>query len=204
MRNRFLHSGRLWGAIVLAMVATAVWIVTGYRLSEAQGFTGISNGPGFITSNRDHLRICVESLDPSVTSDELKQYTAKALDQVKSHPDFVAAGLAQGTPQIDIGCPGPARAMGEGFSWETGGNGDGATPWVSEPGPYLTYVFVVPSDKVASPASLLRVVPQEYYADGQDRAVVTAAVYLTPDDLQAPGSVVRYLTRGVGLRQVNQ
>jgi len=187
--------------IVLSLIAAVVWSAVGYRLSHSQEAIYYSTEPGFLTTNRDHLAICVDSTVADVGNEELREAVFAALERVKEHPSFIPAGLSQGTSEVTIGCPGPARATQPDFNWELGGNGETQVPWVEVPSEYRTFVYVVSEEHLWDESSgrVAHRAPQEYYYDGQVGAEVTSAVYLSSGDVQDSEAIVRYLTRGFGL-----
>ena len=160
----------------------------------------ITTESALLTSNRDHLAICVESKVPEVTNEVLKTAIVAALVKVMIHPDFVDAGLASGTAQVDIGCPSPARATQPGFDWETGGSDEQGAPFVDTPSQYRTFAFVVSPSQITGPSGqILHGTAQELYISGGVGAEVTSAVYLTADDVPNIEAVGKYLEAGVGL-----
>lgn len=189
---------RVFVAVALALLATTSWALAGYKVTHGEPpVTRIDRG--LVTSNRTTLSICVDSKTPDVSNQTLKASIAAALGQVTAHPDFVPAGLAVAPPQVDVGCPGPARMLLPGFNSDSG-SATAESANVVQPSEYRTFVFVVPRQTATLPdGNVVHEVPQEYLCEGEVCPEVTTALYLTPGDLSDPVSLVRMLTGAVGL-----
>jgi len=194
---------RMRVVVLPALLAATVLGAVGEHSVSAQigeDRIDISSGAGLTTSNRHNLALCVDSLDPTISDEELRQAVLDSLERVERHPDFLRSGRGRGDTMVDIGCSGPARYNEPGFSWEEGSTSAEPIPTVDVPSEYLAFVFLVPGD---DPIGRNRVTIQEYYKDGEVFAVVTTVVYLTGDDLERDDARVEYLTRAVGLRELD-
>lgn len=188
----------IWMTITLAAIAAVVWTLAVHRITSGHDEVARTNSI-LITSNRDTLRICVQSYHPQVTNEQLRSTVGKALNLVQTHPDFERSGLGAQAPVVDIGCPGPARAGMPGFDWE-----DGMAPessaLVETPSNYRTFVFVVSSERLLLPnGTTFWRTPQELYCYEGRCGEVTTALYLTPEELDMVDLVSLRLADTLGL-----
>lgn len=191
---------RVLAALALALIAAAAWAVAAYRV--AAGASEVHHGNAVVpllTSNRTDLRVCVDSKVAEVGNDELKLAIEAGLLKLKLHPDYVPSGLATVPTQVDLGCPGPARATMTDFDHMLG-TAPGASLVVTEPSQYRVFVFVVPKEKVSLPdGSVIWRAQQEKYCHDGFCPEVSTALYLTPGDLSLPDRLGMLLTDTVGL-----
>lgn len=192
---------RVLTAIALGLVAVIVWTLGIYNVGFSATQTEMDFGTLLLTTNRASLKLCVDSKVPGISNETLKTNIELYLEYVKQHPDFVPSGLAgNASPQVDAGCPGPARITDPGFRYRSGSS-DLRGIGVDEPSPYRVYVYVVPQEQITPLADKpFRGVPQEMYCQQPaDCAEVARAVYLTPADVSNAGLVARELARAAGL-----
>jgi hypothetical protein len=187
--------------MILATIAISVWAVAFHRAASGAAQTHFGNrAVPLITSNRDALRICVDSKVAQVNNDQLRRSISNAVGAVRRHADFVRSGLGAVPVRIDVGCPGPARPMLPGYEhWR--GTSPGVPLVVAEPSPYRVFVFVLPKEKLALPdGSFEWRGTQEMYCHEATCAEVTSALYLTPDDVSSAQRVAVTLVDSVGLK----
>lgn len=130
----------------------------------------------------------------------LKASIVAGLLSLKLHPDYVPSRLVTVPSQVDVGCPGPARATMPGFNYMFG-TAPGAPLVTTEPSQYRVFVFVVPREKVALPdGSVIWRAQQEKFCVHEGFCPeVTTALYLTPDDVSLGSRVGQLVTDTVGL-----
>lgn len=165
---------------------------------------GVSSFP-YITQASSHpqhranLQLCVQNLDGTPTSrDALGKITA-AFNRVKTHPSFKDARLDRGTgPTIVAGCPGEATIKSP--TWA--GPKEGAyVPPTNAPSEFQTFVFIVPEAEAQRAFGDVypRITTQEMMCVAQTCGEVSAAVYVTPTELDNFNLLARSLSWGVGL-----
>ena len=197
---------RVLVALLLALVAAAVWTAAFLRAGSAQaGPAGIDDRTALLTTNRAILKLCVSSSVAEVSNSALQATTRAALTRVAAHPRFAAVGLAAGgTPAVDMGCPGTARLAEPGFNPRLGLSDVGGIG-VDQPSQYRTYVYVVPAEQLATLGGLgHQRVPQEVYCPPESPdscAAVSTAVYLSPADIADMRKVAREIAGALGLNR---
>ncbi|MEA2717901.1 MAG: hypothetical protein QOI99_2218 [Actinomycetota bacterium] len=181
-----IHVRRRIGTALFGAVAVAICVYPQLAQAHDSASEAIAGVPG-----RTRLEICVAGADGSAPPRPAVKAVGAALEQVRGHRHFKAAGLeAGGGPRLVAGCPGPPA-----MRTKAGANR------VDHPGRFHTYVYVVSEDVLGgmafkgSPA----VAAQERVCDDDVCASVANAVYVTEKDLADPTTLARALRAGVGL-----
>lgn len=205
-----LASRRLTVVLLLGTALAAVVLLAGTRLVRAQAPVRVTDTTALLTTNRTGLKVCVAPAVPDAARPALQPQLQGAQDQVRAalaqvarHPDFQPAGLGREPLVVDAGCPAPPTIADPRF---TSGGVLGAPARVATPSPYRAFVFVALPEQLA-PAFLgraPRTTAQELLCEGKRCTAVTAAVYLTPDELGDRAVLERSLTRAVGLIPVGE
>lgn len=115
-----------------------------------------------------------------------------AFAKVRQHPDFETAGLNGGDgPKIRAGCPSSSTLNTEQWGRNT----------VTRPGLIHTFVFIASAEELLRTQfkHYPRVMGHEQMCEGTRCASVAHAVYLTPEEVNDPEELVRSLTAGIGL-----
>lgn len=147
-------------------------------------------------TNRDRLRICVQSLTAGVNDDTIREALLGLLPQLRTHPSWKRSGLDAKPYSVEVGCPGTPLIDRTGYKLKE------ITPdlLVAEASPYRLFVYVAASDRLKAagfdgwtePRLLQREVqPNEAplsYASG-----VTSELYVTPEELSNPAPLIRAL-----------
>ena len=191
---------RLLVALILGLVAAAVWAAGTPKAGSSQRPTELRPDTALLTTNRSTLKVCVDSKVPALGDAALGASTAASLGQVARHPHFRQAGLAAARPQVDVGCPTRARIAEPGFEYRAG-RSDRGDIFVAQPSPYRVYVYVVAEEQLAPLAgAAFRRVPQEVFCSERGSCTeVSTAVYLSAEEIGRPGRLARELTRAAGL-----
>ena len=199
---RVLKSRRAGLAISVAVVAAVAGITLGVTTLAGVTFQGHDTGPAegtLATASRDGLAICVQAVgvDSSVEAGA-KNVVESALPEAAKHADWEPAGLAAAEPTVDIGCPSQPPPFNP--EWErsfalTYGHK------VSEPSKYQLFVFILPEHTLEDTLNEFtpRQVSQEQMCEGDACWQVTAALYVSPEELANVGFLTSLLLEGVGL-----
>lgn len=199
-----LASRRLTIMLLIAVIGMAGALVVGIGTTWGHPGAHRTNDTALLTTNRDGLKICVESLVPDLEEQQIQGQVRGALTKVSNHPDFQDAGLGRQPIAIDTGCPSePTIRKARYDSRER----IGAPDLADEPSGYRTFVYVASQEELdaAFGDRRLHITPQEELCEENDICgVVTVAVYLTPEELMDRPLLERSLTHGVGLWPVDE
>jgi hypothetical protein len=197
MNKHLLAAHRLTLILVLvvALAVSASLAATG-RVESHEGIH-FSSDTALLVTNRDTLKICVESLVPGTTAGSILAGVRDGLPRLTAHPDFQRAGLAQGQITVDAGCPAPPTIADPRYD-PTDMSGRPAV--VATPSDYRLFIFFAPADQLDAKFTWEpRLTPQEVLCNGTMCQEVTTAFYLTPEELRDRATVERGLIQGVGL-----
>lgn len=176
-------------------------LIAGFVAIEVQPASArLTLDRGLLVSTRDRLRVCVATTpELSAASAAVTTKLTQALEHARGHKDWVAAGLGNGVPRPEAGCPGakvPTALVDR-------SNPQAVGPGLSHaPSPFRSAIIVldrVKAEKVlgSRPAAL---VPFELMrADEDQLAEVTSALVVREDFLDSPEFLDPYLTVALGL-----
>lgn len=198
MSRRVLSSPRLTMILLLALGAAIAALVSG--LGMALGYPGgrATNTTALLATNRDGLKVCVESLVPGVDRQTIRGRIQGGLTSVANHPDFQAAGLGRRAVVVDAGCPAPPTIADPQYG---SSRRLGRPTSVTEPSPYRLFVFVATVEQIAQAFGdrPQHITAQEVLCEKDLCPVVTTALYVTPEELGDRDVLALGLTEGVGL-----
>lgn len=148
-------------------------------------------------TNRDRLRVCVQSLSPEVDNATVQRSVAGVLPQVRAHPDYKTKGLNVKPPSVEVGCPGTPMLDRPGFR----GMEANMINYVKEASPYQVYIYVAPAERLATITFVssdedlgYRAVDREHQRtrpEAHTFAPVSTEVYFTPMELADSARLVR-------------
>jgi hypothetical protein len=184
--------------------------VTFQGSGEAQPAPPTEFGGGFLlTTNRDHLAICVEAvgLQTAVLDEvgtEAKANVEAALVEVAKHPLWERARSDVGTPTVDAGCPSDPPPFFEGESKAP--IEDLRTERVTQPSEYRMFVFVLAPDQLVRlmGGGQLRHWAQEMICLGDDCTEVTTSLYVDSNEVRDMAAMTSILTEALGLPPATQ
>lgn len=194
---QIMASRRLTFALLLAIVLAAAASL--YAADRVRGHEGIrlTRETALLTSNRDVLKICVESLVPGTSSQALVDGLRGGLPRLTAHPDFQRAGLGNAPVTIVPGCPAPPTIADPRYDRL---DMSGRPRIVTEPSEYRLFVFVAPTEQLAAAFDWSpRLTPQEMLCGGSVCQEATTALYLTLGEVTNRAVLERGLVQGVGL-----
>lgn len=167
-------------------------------------------------TNRDRLRLCVQSLLPEVDNAVVQKAVAEVLPQVRAHPDYKPGGLDVKPPAVESGCPGIPQIDRPGFTGAQGGWLNPPTR-VPEASPYQVFVYLASAERltaaglagqeVSEGAPRPRLLDREFQrtAPGSGNFVpVTHELYFTPEELNNPDQIGRALHRALKLEPLDE
>jgi hypothetical protein len=205
-------------AASVAFVAAVAGVTLGVLTLAGVTFQGSGSaeegplvGPSgnlLITANRDRLAICIDSASPVTSAPASLPANAKeamqtALQEVARHPYWQRAGITL-APVVDVGCPSPPPPIGDPSSYAPI-EGVWGFP-VSMPSYYRVFVFVLDPHELQKlvGTSRSRRAPQELSCLGDSCAEITAALFLSVDELADPAFVTDNLEKATGLDQAGR
>ena len=195
-----MHWGSRSLTLGLAAIAILVWAHVAYAqiATEDHGVHRTRNM--LVTSNRERLDICVDSLVLGASAADARSLVFDAVTQVRKHPLFGPAGLDGAEPVVTAGCSAPANLGAPHWDSKLG-----AAPQVDVPSPHRLFVFIAEADALARAfgSRLPRTTAQEIYCEDDDCSEVTTALYVTAEELRNPTVLVDALVHGVGLLPPN-
>lgn len=175
---------------------------------------GALTGDLLRTTERDRLRLCVQSLTPVVTDAVVGEAVLALMPQIRSHPDYRPSGLDVKPYSVENGCPGTPHIDRPDF--KTGGNRDPKGP---EASPYQAFVYVVSAERVIEDDLNIyahertlgfpgpRLIGREVRRAGPDSGVfvgTSSELYVTPKELADAAYLLRALQRAIGLEPLDE
>jgi hypothetical protein len=197
--QRGLHLHAFASVALAVVVAVTLGLLGPGRPSSAAAEFTSDNA--LLVTNRDRLRVCVE-LSPALapaTAPRVSGELIQALQRLRQHPDWEAAGLGREVPPPERGCPGARRLTAPLRFDQVVGPGVTATP-----GPYRTAVFVLDeatARTVLGPRNAtfaqfeIMCLPGGHLCPEVTRALLVRESFLTNVDF-----IDTYLTLAIGLR----
>jgi hypothetical protein len=195
-------------ALVAQMVAILAIVLIGASVARSKQESQIGTTPLGV-GTRDRLAICIQPAEGlTLGKDEAASAVQAAFPEVEMNPGWaVYAPYAVGGPQIDLGCPTvPAffRPTDNSYppSSPTSRPGRLAATVVQSPGPYRTYVIVLPDARLSAVlvSDLLgRRSAEEDMCGGASCAEVTSGIYISESEFRNPSRLAAALVVGLGI-----
>lgn len=170
--------------VVAQVVAIGAIILVGASVARSKQESTVGTTPLGVGS-RDRLAICIQPTEGlTLGNDEAIAVAEAAFAELEKHPGWpVYAPYAVGGPQVDLDCPTVPtflRLVDSSFppSTPTTRPGRSAATVVRTPGPYRTYVVVLPDARLTVllvPDLLGRRSAEEDMCEGASCAEVTSA-----------------------------
>lgn len=165
---------------------------------------------GLAASNRDRLRICVQSLTPSVSDTDTQAAIASIVLRYRTHPQYQHEGLGDKPITVDRGCPGVASIDRPNFPLQQHLYPSGEL-LVAEASPYRLFIYAVTPERLsaagldAPPGSrLLQREIQFGDVDPSTAGIVTSELYVTPAEVADPAQMDEPIRKGFNLRPLVQ
>lgn len=169
-----------------------------------RGQRSVATNDGLGASNRDQVRICVQSLSPTVSATDVQSAVAGLLPPLRAHPDYRPNRLDKKPPAVETGCPGGPLLERPDFKYnDKVGLFPSVDTYVMEASPYQLFVYVVPEERLkaagfdVSPTrdgTQSRLLTREQQADERDHmSGVTLEYYATPGEIANSTPLVRVL-----------
>lgn len=159
------------------------------------------NGPG--ASNRDRLRICVQSLVPTLTDTDVQSTVAGLLPQLRAHPDWGKMGLDVKPAAVENGCPGAPLLDRPGFKPNQNTSPD---LFVKEASPYRLFIYVATPERLSAAGlgerSAPRLLQREIQFGDVDPSIggaVASEVYITPAEVADTNQAANVVKAGLNL-----
>jgi hypothetical protein len=174
------------------VVGLALAVVT---FNVVMGSTIYSHG-----HERSEVALCVQSEEPGTATADAVALVQKAMTSVSKHSNWTLGAYKDQPIRVDAGCPNTPYLLEPGAVHPVL---FGGAPPTGKPGRYQAYVVVVPDEKISElfGDSSVRIAPQEMECMGHHCWEVTAALYLTKDELNTPEKLEDGLLRVLGVVQ---
>ncbi|CAN5693408.1 hypothetical protein BH23CHL2_BH23CHL2_01660 [soil metagenome] len=207
-------SYRLTIILAVAVMLGLAWaLIAGIGQTRGQDEL-LTTDTALLTTNRDGLRVCVETLAPDdMGNQQIQGKVRGALNKIRAtHPDFEAAGLGRAPVDVATGCPGDPTIFDPDFDiFES----RGGTPLlvVDEPSEYRTFIYIATEEQMdeafLDPNRYPRRVPREVLCEEVSGSThgclsVTTSLYLTANELNDLDFLERSLMHSIGLWPVDE
>lgn len=192
---------------LIIAIAASILIGPAVLVSQPAAASVIDVSHPFLVPSRDHVAICVETVDgsqPGGDTERVRAQVRNALSIIASTPEWEAAGFASAEPTVASGCPQQGYALRSEVSMQGPRERFAGNPSllrVEQASPFFLFVFVLPDDQISSLFEdwSIRVTSEEMLCNEGTCATATTGVYVSQTELEDQAFMSEWLMKGLGL-----